>query len=668
MGAPSHPRVVCCAICLDRIAALSSELAAGLRIPAILAGNQIGRRIASARSQVTYIHSCVPLTNVRAQTSLSMKMISNLYPLFRSGSRHLPLTLLILLLIPISSEWVQSAPVFSQVVVFGDSLSDDGNVRHLMEDQYFISYPGGDFNYSDGRFTNSSDTDPSSDTYAGTWHEQLARTFLGMAAPTNSLDGGLDYAFGGATTASGTSDRTVINNPLPFGGGDFTLTVDNLGKQVDDYLASNTPDPSALYIIWGGGNDLFDDDSSAHVTETAANVAGLVEELAGAGARSFLVANVPPLGLVPLYKDDADTATALNVAAGEYRSEFNTDLDASVATLAAEGITITLYRLDAYGLLYRLATNPADFGFTNVTDSAQGADVDPDEYLFWDDIHPTTAGHYQIAAQANALLEGTALPPAQALNLSTRLDVGTGDNVLIAGFIITGTDAKEVLVRGLGPSLAVNGVPLANRLADPVLDLFSGDTLLMSNDNWKDSQESEIEATGLPPTDDLESAIVATLAPGSYTAILSGNSSGTGNGLVEIYDLATAGVATLSNTSTRGFVQTGDDVLIAGFIIGSGESDTIVVRAIGPSLADSGIADPLQDPTLDLYDADGVVIMSDDNWRDSQETLIQSSGLTPTDDAESAIITSLAPGAYTAVVRGKDDTTGVALVEVFNLQ
>jgi phospholipase/lecithinase/hemolysin len=564
--------------------------------------------------------------------------------------------------------WAQTAPVFTQVVVFGDSLSDDGNVRHLMEDQYFISYPGGDFNYSDGRFTNSSDTDPSSDLYAGTWHEQLTHTFLGLSDATNSLDGGTDHAFGGATTASGTSDRTVINNPFPFGGGDFTLTVDNLGKQVDDYLASNTPDPDALYIIWGGGNDLFDDDSSSHVTETASNVAGLVEQLAEAGARNFLVPNVPPLGLVPLYKDDATTATALNAASGEYRSEFNTNLDGAITTLAGEGITITLYRLDIYGLFYRLATNPEDYGFTNISDSAQGESVDPDEYLFWDDIHPTTAGHYQIAVAANALLAGTALPPAEALNLSARLNVGTGDDVAIVGFIVTGTDSKEVIVRGLGPSLEVNGVPLTDLLADPTLSLYQGDTLIMTNDNWKDSQEAEIEATGIPPMDDPESAIVATLAPGSYTAILSGTNGGTGNGQVEVYDLDTTVNSTLANASTRGFVQTGDNVLIAGFIVGTGESDTIVVRAIGPSLADMGVADPLLDPTLDLYDANGVILVSDDNWRDSQETLIQSTGLTPTNDAESAIIKSLGPGNYTAVVRGKDDTTGVALVEVYNLQ
>ena len=201
----------------------------------------------------------------------------------------------------------------SQIVVFGDSLSDDGNVRHIMEDQYFISYPSGFFNYSDGRFTDSSDTDPNSTTYVGTWHEQLAQTFSGLPASTNSLDDGTDYAFGGATTASGTSDRTVISNPFPWGGGEFTLTVDNLGKQVDDYLASNTADAAALYVVWGGGNDLFDNDSPTHVTETASNVAGLVEQLARGGARSVLVPNVPPLGLVPLYKDDAATATVLNM-------------------------------------------------------------------------------------------------------------------------------------------------------------------------------------------------------------------------------------------------------------------------------------------------------------------------------------------------------------------
>ncbi|MEO6872633.1 MAG: SGNH/GDSL hydrolase family protein [Chthoniobacterales bacterium] len=584
----------------------------------------------------------------------------------------LPLCLFALL-VTAPRGFAQSAPTFTQVVVFGDSLSDDGNIRHRLEDDYGISYPGGDFNYSDGRFTNSSDTDPGSDSYAGTWHEQLERDFLKLpnGAITNSLDGGTDYAFGGATTADGTIERTVISNPVPFGGGQLTVTVDNLGKQVDDYLSvsANTADPGALYIVWGGGNDLFDDHSDASVTQAATNVAGLVQHLAEAGARSILVPNVPPLGVVPLYKDDPETAAALNAASAEYRAKLNTDLDATVATLSGEGITITLYRLDVYSLFYRLAANPEDYGFTNTTDSAQGlSDVDPDTYLFWDDIHPTTAGHYQIASAAYALLNGTAQTPAQSLNLSSRLNVGTGDNVLIGGLIVAGTEPKQVLIRGLGPSLQVNGVPVANTLADPTLDLYQGSNLIQTNDNWKDTQEAGIEATGLAPTNDLESAISVTLDPGSYTVILRGKNSTTGIGLMEAYDLDTAAASTLANTSTRGFVQGGDDVLIAGFIVGNGGSDTVVVRAIGPSLADAGVANPLADPTLDLYDGNGNVIRSDDNWRDAQESLIASTGLAPTNDLESAIIRSLEPGNYTAIVRGNGGGTGVALVEVYNLQ
>ncbi len=167
--------------------------------------------------------------------------------------------------------------------------------------------------------------------YFGTWHEQLAETFLGLPAATNSLDGGTNYAFGGATTIAGASERTVISNPDPFLGGDLTITSDNLGKQVDDYLAGHTVDPAALYIVWGGGNDIFDHPGSDFVIPTAQRVAGLVDQRVRAGALYILVPNVPPLGLVPNYQNDIAKAASLNAGSSQYRREFNTQLDAAVS-------------------------------------------------------------------------------------------------------------------------------------------------------------------------------------------------------------------------------------------------------------------------------------------------------------------------------------------------
>lgn len=190
----------------------------------------------------------------------------------------------------------------------------------------------------------------------------------------------------------------------------------------------------------------------------------------------------------------------------------------------------------------------------------------------------------------------------QPLNVSTRLNVLVGDNVLIAGFTITGTAPKEVLVRGIGPSLASLGV--VGTLADPTLELHSGNTVVATNDNWKDTQQPEIQATAIPPSDDRESAILASLNPGAYTAILSGKNNTTGIGLVDIYDLTQAAQSKLANISTRGFVTTGDNVIIGGFIIGGGNSK-MVIRAIGPSLTALGVKDALQDPLLEIHDNNG---------------------------------------------------------------
>ena len=263
------------------------------------------------------------------------------------------------------------------------------------------------------------------------------------------------------------------------------------------------------------------------------------------------------------------------------------------------------------------------------------------------------------------------LTPSQPLNISTRLSVGTGENVLIGGLIITGTQPKKVIVRGIGPSLAAAGVTGA--MADPVLTLYKGDgTVVGGNDNWRSDQEQQITDSSLAPSNDAEAALIATLDPGAYTAVLNGVADGTGIALVEVYDLDQTTDGELGNISTRGFVQTDQDVMIGGFILGP-ESTTgassVVVRAIGPSLAAAGVGNPLLDPSVELRNGDGTLVASNDNWMDTPERqTIEDNNLQPTEDAESALLAIPPPGDYTAIVRGVGDTTGVGLVEVYHLR
>ena len=255
---------------------------------------------------------------------------------------------------------------------------------------------------------------------------------------------------------------------------------------------------------------------------------------------------------------------------------------------------------------------------------------------------------------------------SQPMDISSRANVGTGDNVMIGGFIVTGTAGKRVIVRGIGPSSNVPGF-----LADPVLELH-GPTgaLITSNDNWKTTQQNEIMNTGLAPGNDLESAIVATLQPGHYTALLMGQGGTTGVGLVEVFDLDAAAASKLANISTRAFIQTDDNRLIGGFILGNNNgAGKVIVRGIGPSLAQPSIPNPLADPTLELRDSNGTLLQANDNWQDdaNQAAQISASGLAPTDPLESAIAASLLPGAYTAIVAGKSGGTGIGLVEIYNI-
>jgi hypothetical protein len=268
-------------------------------------------------------------------------------------------------------------------------------------------------------------------------------------------------------------------------------------------------------------------------------------------------------------------------------------------------------------------------------------------------------GAGQLPAQT-----ATPAPRPGLVNISTRLRSEAGDNGLFGGFIITGDVRKRVIIRALGPSLGIPGT-----IVDPVLTLTDSKGFEVYNNDWRQNEQAVL-ATGIPPKDDRESAIVADLNPGQYTAIVDDRGTRTGIALVEIYDLGPpdgepAGAAKLAELSSRGPVRTGDNVMIGGFII-SEKTTRVVVRAIGPSLV-SYIIQPLQDPTLELHDGSGALLRSNDDWRTDQEQEIIDTGVPPKDDRESAIVAPLAPGNYTAIVRGKNGGTGLALVEVYDL-
>jgi hypothetical protein len=247
--------------------------------------------------------------------------------------------------------------------------------------------------------------------------------------------------------------------------------------------------------------------------------------------------------------------------------------------------------------------------------------------------------------------------------------VGVDDDVLIAGFIVRGPDTKKVILRAIGPSLIAAGV--IGAMADPTLELHdSTGATIATNDNWQSSaQVSEIIASGMAPTNPLESAIVATLQSGNYTAIVRGANNTTGIALVECYELDSTATR-LVNVSTRGRVGVGDDVLIGGVIVSGSDSKTVLVRALGPSLGTgpNPLAGVLANPVLELHDGSGNLLSSNDDWVNSpQQSAIAASGLAPSSPLESAILATLSPGNYTAIVRGVNNTTGIGLAEAYDL-
>ena len=266
-----------------------------------------------------------------------------------------------------------------------------------------------------------------------------------------------------------------------------------------------------------------------------------------------------------------------------------------------------------------------------------------------------------VAAVVAFLLPDSSVHGGDLGNISTRGSVGGGNDVLIGGIIVTGNSSKRVILRAISPPLG------KGTLQDPILDLHdSTGNILQTNDDWRYGPELEIEASKLAPAGDYDSTIIAVLAPGNYTAITRGYAHSTGIALVEAYDPDPASGSRLAEMSTRGNVRTADDILIGGFIVLNGAT-RILLRAIGPELTTFNISNALQNPTLELRDGNGALIEANDDWKSDNQQGISATGIPPTDDRESAIVRNLVPGPYTALVRGKNNSTGIALVEIYRL-
>jgi len=385
------------------------------------------------------------------------------------------------------------------------------------------------------------------------------------------------------------------------------------------------------------------------------------------------------------------TSNSINVAAAN-TSKFVVSAPAS--TTAGSAFNFTVTALDAFGNTTTSyagnvhftssdgqATLPANNPLTNGTGSFSATlkTTGSQTISATDSVTSSitgTSGSIAVSAAPTPTPTPTATPtatPPRALNISTRLRVDVGDKVMIGGFIITGNTPKAVVLRGLGPSLANFGLPAASLLSDPLIELYGSGGLIVSNDNWKDSpQKDQIQGTIFQPSDDRESVILATLPPAAYSVVLKGANGGAGIGVVEVYDNNTAADSELANISTRGFVQTGDNVMIGGFTLGGPNNPTnIAVRALGPSLSVFGLTNLLTDPTLELHNANGTLMLSNDDWQSDPVSAAQltANGLAPSNPKEAAIFASVAPpGQFTVVVAGKSGGVGIALVEIYNLR
>jgi hypothetical protein len=380
-----------------------------------------------------------------------------------------------------------------------------------------------------------------------------------------------------------------------------------------------------------------------------------------AGGSDRAAANFAPLGSAELYDPDTGTWTTTGSLAAE--RAFHT------AKLLSSGRVLVTGGSNGNGALATAELyDPATGSWTSTGSLREPRSGHTASYTLSNQILIAGGGTND---SRSAELYTEPLRPPFLLNISTRLRIQNGDNAMIGGFIITGIAPKSVVLRALGPSLKMPGA-----LLDPVIEVHgSSGELVATNDDWVDAATSQqVVNNRLAPTYYSESALWAVLDPGAYTVLVKGKDGATGIGLFEVYDVLQIPDSQLANVSTRGLVQTGDDVMIGGIIVGDGGTEAatsrVVVRAMGPSIP---VAGALADPTVELHDGNGALVALNDDWKtrpdgSSQQAEIEATTIPPTADAESAIVQSLAPNNYTAIVRGKNNTTGIGLVEVYNLR
>jgi sugar lactone lactonase YvrE len=467
-------------------------------------------------------------------------------------------------------------------------------------------------------------------------------------------------------TPSGTQTTFAsgLDHPaaLAFDSDGFLFVAENFAGNIVKYAPDGTKFPFASALSQPTGL-AFDLSGNLFVTEHGSGTNDVLRFAKFGGKTVFATAVDTPNGLAVDKKNNVYVSTSTPL--GSTTGKILKFTPAGARTTFASGLTVP------YGMAFDSVGNL--FAADRATNAI---------------LKFTPAGaQTTFAANATSTSFLAFEPPlGQMLNISTRVDVQTGDNVLIGGFINTGTVGKKVLIRAIGPSLANANV--AGSLQDPTLEVRGPNgTLIASNDNWKtndqthQSQQAQIAATGIPPADDRESALLLELGPDAFTAIVAGKNDATGIGLVEVYDLNPDAGARLANISTRGFAGEGNTTMIAGFIVGSGNGAAkVVVRVLGPSLAAAGVQGTLSDPQVSVRDSNGTVVASNDDWKvrdgpdftNSQQAEIEATGIPPQNDAESAVVATLPAGNYTAAVQpfrlNAPSPTGIAVIEVYNLR